>query len=260
MEIKVAKPKAKGVTIQEPSEFRTTSPPQPSQSPQAKEKGKGSMVEPKKPLKKKYQIVLDEEVVTFQLILKTYPFLLNHHPLNIRGSTNQEGNRERQLRLSDSALSFEQTKTNQAAKIEKLKKRVQKLEGKKKKRTYGLKRLYEVGLSARVESSEDKEGLGAQEDTSKQRRIAEIDANEVLFLIDKTAQDQGRIKDQDLFGVHDLYGDEVFVDVTTGENVDRDATVAESVEVKTVNDDVRLQALVDGKKVIVNEATIRRDL
>nr|GFC91633.1 hypothetical protein [Tanacetum cinerariifolium] len=33
-----------------------------------------------------------------------------------------------------------------------------------------------------------------------------------------------------------------------------------SVKVKTVNDDVRLQALVDGKKVIVNEASIRRDL
>nr|GEW34936.1 hypothetical protein [Tanacetum cinerariifolium] len=33
-----------------------------------------------------------------------------------------------------------------------------------------------------------------------------------------------------------------------------------SAKVKTVNDDVRLQALVDGKKVIVNEASIRRDL
>nr|GEW58476.1 hypothetical protein [Tanacetum cinerariifolium] len=169
-------------------------------------------------IEKRYGGNKESKKVTFQLILKTYPFLLNHHPLNIRGSINQEGNRGRQLRLSDRALSFEQTKTNQAAKIEKLKKRVQKLEGKKKKRTYGLKRLYEVELSARVESSEDKEGLGAQEDASKQRRIAEIDANE------------GRIKDQDLFGVHDLYGDEVFVDVTTDENVDWDATVAESVE------------------------------
>nr|GEW58475.1 hypothetical protein [Tanacetum cinerariifolium] len=33
-----------------------------------------------------------------------------------------------------------------------------------------------------------------------------------------------------------------------------------SAKVKTVNDDVRLQDLVDGKKVIVNEASIRRDL
>nr|GEW09132.1 hypothetical protein [Tanacetum cinerariifolium] len=50
------------VTIQEPSEFRTTSPSQPSQPPQAKDKGKGIMVEPKKPLKNKDQIALDEEV------------------------------------------------------------------------------------------------------------------------------------------------------------------------------------------------------
>nr|GEW33257.1 hypothetical protein [Tanacetum cinerariifolium] len=33
-----------------------------------------------------------------------------------------------------------------------------------------------------------------------------------------------------------------------------------SAKVKTINEDVRLQALVDGKKVIVNEASIRRDL
>nr|GEX62036.1 retrovirus-related Pol polyprotein from transposon TNT 1-94 [Tanacetum cinerariifolium] len=112
-------------------------------------------------------------------------------------------------------ISLEQTKTNQAAKIEKLKKRVKKLEGKKKKRARGLKRLYKVGLSAIVESSEDEEGLGAQEDASKQGRIAKIDANDDLFLINKTTQDQGRIKDQDLFGVHVLDGDEVFVDITT---------------------------------------------
>nr|GEW29314.1 retrovirus-related Pol polyprotein from transposon TNT 1-94 [Tanacetum cinerariifolium] len=62
MEIKAAKPKAKRVTIQELSEFRTTSPSQPSQPPQAKDKGKGIMVEHKKPLKKKDQTALDEEV------------------------------------------------------------------------------------------------------------------------------------------------------------------------------------------------------
>nr|GEU34759.1 hypothetical protein [Tanacetum cinerariifolium] len=42
---------------------------------------------------------------------------------------------------------------------------------------------------------------------------------------------KGRIKDQDLFGVHDLDGDEVFMDVTTCKNVKQDATVLESVEV-----------------------------
>nr|GFA04162.1 uncharacterized mitochondrial protein AtMg00810-like [Tanacetum cinerariifolium] len=46
----------------------------------------------------------------------------------------------------------------------------------------------------------------------------------------KRTHDQGRIKDQDLFRVHDLDGDEVFVDVINGENVEQDATVPESVK------------------------------
>nr|GEX18605.1 reverse transcriptase domain-containing protein [Tanacetum cinerariifolium] len=64
------------------------------------------------------------------------------------------------IKLSDKVLSLEKIKTNQAAEIEKLKKKVKKLEGKKKKITHRLKRLYKVGLTARVESSkEEKEGL-----------------------------------------------------------------------------------------------------
>nr|GEV45608.1 hypothetical protein [Tanacetum cinerariifolium] len=105
-------------------------------------------------------------------------------------------------KLPNRVLSLEQIKTNQAAEIKKLKKRVNKLKGKKKKRTHGLKRLYKG-------------------------RIAEIDANEDLSLINETAQDQGRMNDEDLFGVNDLDGDEVIMDVTVGENVEQDATVAE---------------------------------
>ncbi|GJY27156.1 hypothetical protein Tco_0401882 [Tanacetum coccineum] len=57
------RPKARGVVVQEPSEFKTTSSPlQASQLPQAKDKGKAIMVELEKPLKKKDQIALDEEV------------------------------------------------------------------------------------------------------------------------------------------------------------------------------------------------------
>nr|GEV94501.1 hypothetical protein [Tanacetum cinerariifolium] len=57
----VTRPKARGVIVQEPSEVRTTSSSQPSQLPQDKDKGKGIMVEPEKPLKKKDQIAFDEE-------------------------------------------------------------------------------------------------------------------------------------------------------------------------------------------------------
>ncbi|GJW49690.1 retrovirus-related pol polyprotein from transposon TNT 1-94 [Tanacetum coccineum] len=56
--------KARGVVVQEPSEFKTTSSPsQAPQLPQAKDKGKAIMVEPEKSLKKKDQIALDEEAV-----------------------------------------------------------------------------------------------------------------------------------------------------------------------------------------------------
>ncbi|GJX40453.1 putative ribonuclease H-like domain-containing protein [Tanacetum coccineum] len=57
------RPKARGVVVQEPSEFKTTSSPsQASQHPQAKDKGKAIMVEPERPLKKKDQVALDEEM------------------------------------------------------------------------------------------------------------------------------------------------------------------------------------------------------
>ncbi|GKC40916.1 hypothetical protein Tco_1053300 [Tanacetum coccineum] len=57
------RPKARGVVVQELSEFKTTSSPlQASQLPQAKDKGNAKMVEPEKPLKKKDQIAMDEEV------------------------------------------------------------------------------------------------------------------------------------------------------------------------------------------------------
>nr|GEW13091.1 hypothetical protein [Tanacetum cinerariifolium] len=65
-----------------------------------------------------------------------------------------------------------------------------------------LKRLYKVGLSARVKSFEDK-GLG-EEDASKQGRIADIDANKDIYLVNVHS-------DKDIFGVNDLDDDEVIV-------------------------------------------------
>nr|GFA34515.1 hypothetical protein [Tanacetum cinerariifolium]GFA47171.1 hypothetical protein [Tanacetum cinerariifolium] len=87
------------------------------------------------------------------------------------------------------------TKITQAMEIDSLKRRVKKLERRKRSRTHGLKRLYKVGLSARVESSKD-EGLG-EEDASKQGRITDIDANEDITLV-STHDDQMFDADQDL--------------------------------------------------------------
>ncbi|GJX01807.1 hypothetical protein Tco_0185720 [Tanacetum coccineum] len=59
----VTRPKARGVVVQETSEFRTTtSSLQTSQLPLAKDKGKAKMIESEKPLKKKDQILIDEEI------------------------------------------------------------------------------------------------------------------------------------------------------------------------------------------------------
>nr|GEV76645.1 uncharacterized mitochondrial protein AtMg00810-like [Tanacetum cinerariifolium] len=160
----------------------------------------------------------------------------------MRGSTNQGGNKgkkQRFLKMSHQLRNIclylpmiHYLVTNQAAKIEKLKKRVKKLEGMKKK-THGLKRLYKVGLSARIVSS-DKEGLGDQEDASKQGRIAEIDADEDLFLIDETTQDQGRMNDQDMFEVNGLDGDGVVVDVSAEHKEEQSEKVIEK-EVSTAD-------------------------
>ncbi|GJV97828.1 putative ribonuclease H-like domain-containing protein [Tanacetum coccineum] len=58
-EIKAAKPKVRGVMIQEPSEFTTTTP---TASKPSHDKGKAKMIESEKPLKKKDQIMYDQEV------------------------------------------------------------------------------------------------------------------------------------------------------------------------------------------------------
>ncbi|GJW14853.1 hypothetical protein Tco_0018986 [Tanacetum coccineum] len=85
----------------------------------------------------------------------------------------------------DDILDLEKTKTTQAEEIVSLKRRVKKLEQKKRSRTYGLKRLYKVGLTARVESSRDEESLG--EDASKQgdKSEPEVAVKDVNLTVDE---------------------------------------------------------------------------
>nr|GEX24460.1 hypothetical protein [Tanacetum cinerariifolium] len=74
--------------------------------------------------------------------------------------------------------------------IDSLKRRVKKLEKKQRSKTHKLTRLYKVGLSVRVESSDDEglessddEGLG-EEDASKQERIIDdLDADEDITFV-----------------------------------------------------------------------------
>ncbi|GJQ98429.1 hypothetical protein Tco_0009568 [Tanacetum coccineum] len=88
--------------------------------------------------------------------------------------------------LQKQVLDLEKAKDAQAKEIDGLKKRVQKLERKKKSRTTGLKRLRKVGESSRVESFEDKENDLHGDDVivdmvvgEKQEKSAKIDEREV---------------------------------------------------------------------------------
>nr|GEV21363.1 ribonuclease H-like domain-containing protein [Tanacetum cinerariifolium] len=103
--------------------------------------------------------------------------------------------------------------------IANLKMRVKKLKKKNRSRTHKLKRLYKVGLTSKVESSRDEEGLG--EDASKQgRRIDVIDADEDITMVNDV--------DKEMFDVDVLGGEEMFV---AGQN---ENVVKEVVDVSQV--------------------------
>ncbi|GJW22950.1 hypothetical protein Tco_0033572 [Tanacetum coccineum] len=92
-------------------------------------------------------------------------------------------------------LALETTKTTQATEIASLKRRVKKLERRNKSRTHGLKRLYKVGSSRRVESSDE----------------------------------------EDMFGVNDLDGDEVIVEsVDVVNTAEETRSVVEEVTIVTI--------------------------
>nr|GEU91193.1 zf-BED domain-containing protein [Tanacetum cinerariifolium] len=146
-------------------------------------------------------------------------------------------------------LDLETTKTTQAIEIKSLKRRVKKLEKKRRSRTYKLKWLYKVGLTARVDSS-DEESLG--EDASKQGRIIdEIDADEGITLVNETTKNQERFNDQEdaemLFDVaDDLRGAEVFLKEVSNVDEVNDASIA-TTTTATIDDITLAKALMEIK-------------
>ncbi|GJS10969.1 hypothetical protein Tco_0367765, partial [Tanacetum coccineum] len=113
--------------------------------------------------------------------------------------------------------------------------RVKKLEKKNRSRTHKLKRLYKVGLAARVESSDNEESLG--EHASKQGRIDAMDANEEITLV--SVQNV----DEEMFDVNVLDGEEVFV-------------AEQEVAVKDVNNEVNV---VEEVVEVINSAKLITD-
>ncbi|GJX02916.1 hypothetical protein Tco_0188832 [Tanacetum coccineum] len=148
--------------------------------------------------------------------------------------------RQRFLKMRQSmrkVLDFKKAKDAQANEIAALKKRVQRLERKKKSRPTGLKRLKKVGMSRRVESFEDQESLGDHEDASKQERsIEDIDKDDDVTLVDETQERQ----DDDLMidtGVLDT--DEMPVEAKVDEKDEQstkldDSTASEAVTTASV--------------------------
>nr|GEU52547.1 ribonuclease H-like domain-containing protein [Tanacetum cinerariifolium] len=148
--------------------------------------------------------------------------------------------------LHSRALVLETTKANQALEIKCLKRRVKKLKKKASKKTHKLKRLYKIGSSKRVESSED---TG-------------------VALVNET---QGR-NDQDMFDTSVLDDEEVVAekDVSTADPVttDDEEVTTVGVEVSTAAitsqismDDITLaKALIDiktskpkAKRIVIQE-------
>ncbi|GKA72553.1 hypothetical protein Tco_0778769 [Tanacetum coccineum] len=112
-------------------------------------------------------------------------------------------------KLSERVLDLEHTKTAQAQEITNLKLRVKKLEKKAGLRTHKFKRLYKVGVTRRVEYSDD-ESLGAQKDAFNQgRSIEDIDKDAEVSLVDEI---QGRSDDAKMFYTDALIGNEVFAE------------------------------------------------
>nr|GEY06882.1 hypothetical protein [Tanacetum cinerariifolium] len=130
------------------------------------------------------------------------------------------------IRYALTVLDLEEAKIAQAKEIAKLKKRVKKVEKKRKSRPARLRRLKKVGSSKQVESSEEKDCLGAQEDASKQEKsIKDIDQDVEIALVDEA---QRKMHDAGMFGVDDLEGNEVFVDVRE-QIVEKEVTTTDEV-------------------------------
>ncbi|GJW30199.1 hypothetical protein Tco_0047074 [Tanacetum coccineum] len=128
----------------------------------------------------------------------------------------------------DRVIDLENTKTAQAQDITSLKLRVKKLEKKGGSITHKLKRLYKVGRSARIVSSDDA-SLGDQEDASKQgRKIDDIDKDVEITLIDET---QGGYGDDLMFYTGVLDDEEVFA----GQDMDEKEINVAKKEVSTAD-------------------------
>nr|GEW72673.1 hypothetical protein [Tanacetum cinerariifolium] len=109
----------------------------------------------------------------------------------------------------------------------------------------------QAGSTTRVESFEDKESLGDQEDASKQERMIDgIDQDVKITLVDKA---QERMNKEDMFGVNDLDGDETLIEIKAAKPKARGVIVQEPSEFRTTLSSKPSQLLQAKEKEIVEE-------
>nr|GEU89437.1 hypothetical protein [Tanacetum cinerariifolium] len=140
-----------------------------------------------------------------------------------------------QKKVLDLEDDLKRTKIAQQTKIDGFERRVKKLKKKQRSRPHKLKRLYKVGLTAMVISSSDDEALD-KDDTSKQERIDEIDADKDIALV--STHDSVSIQDNIVQneGIEDV-GEEEVVEVVTIDKMIIDVVV-DSAQVTTAIADI----------------------
>ncbi|GJS50564.1 retrovirus-related pol polyprotein from transposon TNT 1-94 [Tanacetum coccineum] len=161
--------------------------------------------------------------------------------------------------LQQRVLELENTKTTQQTKITSqqkeitsLKRRVKKLEKKDGSRTHKLKRLYRVGSTRRVESSDNDESLG--KDASKQeRRISAIDADKDITLVNVNKD-----VDKDTFDVDVLDGEEVVVEhEVANQGVVDEITLAQALlEIKSATPKKKSEVVITAATITTVDVTL----
>nr|GFB28312.1 ribonuclease H-like domain, reverse transcriptase, RNA-dependent DNA polymerase [Tanacetum cinerariifolium] len=90
------------------------------------------------------------------------------------------------------------------------------------------------------------------EDASKHRRIADIDVDEGITLVNETAEDQGRYNDEEMFDTCVLDNEEVVVEK---EVADKDVSVVEEVNAASIATSVSAAAITT-TAVTIDELTL----
>nr|GEU90445.1 ribonuclease H-like domain-containing protein [Tanacetum cinerariifolium] len=162
-------------------------------------------------------------------------FKLSNDSLLARGNTLQSNEDRLKLNelielctnLQSRVLHLEKTKTTQALEITSLKKRVKKLKKKQRSRTHKFKRLYKVGLIARVDSSEDDQSLVNDQDDAKMFDVNDLKSEEVFI--------KEEVADKEVNASSEVYAASIATNLSDDATITADEiTLAQAhVEIKT---------------------------